>query len=114
MFETYLDLVSNLTESHNCQSFDRWVWSSAAKRATLIAITHHEHRQPHQYDDEEEKEREHLSLFSLCQGSACFILLVTAWWFLFDLEWLSIPINHGTPSHQNHHQQHQDPFKKWP
>ena len=69
MFETYLDLVSNLTGSHNCQSFDRWVWSSAAKRATLIAITHHEQRHPHQinnnminnkYDDEEKTEREHL------------------------------------------------------
>ena len=69
MFETYLDLVGNLTESHNCQSFDRWVWSSAAKRATLIAITHHEQRQVTliKYDDEEEKEREHLtvSVFSL-------------------------------------------------
>ena len=39
----------------------------------------------------EEKEREHLSLFSLCQGSACFILLVTAWWFLFDLSGFPYP-----------------------
>ena len=111
MFETYLDLVSNLTESHNCQSFDRWVWSSAAKRATLIAITHHEHRLPHQiWWRRRDRKRTPVSVLSL-PGLCLFYplsdrLVVSIW-----PEWLSIPINHGTPLHQNHQQQH---IKKWP
>ena len=100
MFETYLDLVSNLTESHNCQSFDRWVWSSAAKRATLIAITHHEHRLPHQiWWRRRDRKRTPVSVLSL-PGLCLFYplsdrLVVSIW-----PEWLSIPINHGTPLHQ--------------
>jgi len=43
------------------------------------------------YNDEEEKEREHL-----CQGSACFILLVTAWWFPFDLNGFPCPLDRFT------------------